>query len=258
MQRLTVIAGLIAIGWGFQVAGVLGALTGLIGALGTGSGLSIAAAESGTSVSRAGPRRSAQRLGGFLAALGSLVGALYGGWQFGWAWAIAGYIAGAASGATFGMIGGQSTLSAAEVSTEDVPEVARGVQSTEPPTFDLNDRRHVALIDAVRRDYGELLGDDSRPYADCMYRPAVLLPYSKPVIRGALTALLDFCEGRRPSSLLTSASATPQFANLLRANLDHLDDFLDVSAEQLPIDPVQNARKGLELRRLPTSRSGLT
>ena len=45
MQGLAVIAALLAIGYGFGMAGVLGSLTGLVAALGVGSGLAIAIAE---------------------------------------------------------------------------------------------------------------------------------------------------------------------------------------------------------------------
>ena len=59
MQGLAAIAALLAIGYGFRVAGVLGALTGLVAVLGVGSGLAIATAESGTGVAASGGVRAA-------------------------------------------------------------------------------------------------------------------------------------------------------------------------------------------------------
>jgi hypothetical protein len=94
MQGLAVIAALIAIGYGFAAGGVLGALTGFVVAVGVGSGLAIANAERGTGVALAGATRSAQRIGGIVAAIGCLIGAYYGGWRFGWLWAAVGYSAG--------------------------------------------------------------------------------------------------------------------------------------------------------------------
>ena len=112
MQGLAALAALLAIGYGFGVAGVLGALTGLVAVLGVGSGLAIATAESGTGVAASGGVRAAQRIGGFLAAGACLAGAVWGGWTVGWLWGLGGYIAGAVAGLAIGYarthpVGGQ-------------------------------------------------------------------------------------------------------------------------------------------------------
>ena len=88
MQGLAAIAVLLATGYGFGMAGVLGGLTGLVAAIGVGSGLAIATAESGTGVAASGDVRTAQRIGGFLAAGACLVGAVWGGWTVGWLWGL--------------------------------------------------------------------------------------------------------------------------------------------------------------------------
>ena len=88
MQGLAVIAALLAIGYGFGMAGVLGSLTGLVAALGVGSGLAIAIAESATGVAASGGVRGAQRISGFLAAGACLTGAVWGGWTVGWLWGL--------------------------------------------------------------------------------------------------------------------------------------------------------------------------
>jgi len=99
MQGLAVVVGLVAIGYGFVAGGILGALTGLVASVDTGSGLAIARAEGGTGVEAAGGfMRTAQRVGGVLSAVGCLAGAYFGGWRWGWGWAIAGYLLGAAVG----------------------------------------------------------------------------------------------------------------------------------------------------------------
>lgn len=78
-----------------------------------------------------------------------------------------------------------------------------------PSSFDLNDPAHVVLVDEIREKYSAFLADGSHPYSQCMYRPSSLLPYPKEVIRRALTALLDFVEGRRNSNLLDEAIRHP-------------------------------------------------
>lgn len=91
MQAIAVGAALFAIGYGFASAGVWGALTGFIAAVGGGSGFAIAMAESGTGVSVGGVSRTAQRVGGLVAGGGCLAGAYFGGWRLGWLWGIGGY-----------------------------------------------------------------------------------------------------------------------------------------------------------------------
>lgn len=243
MQGIAVIAALIAIGYGFAAAGVLGAVTGLAAAVGVGSGLAIASAERGTAVAVAGPMRTAQRVSGILAAIGCLIGAYYGGWRFGWIWAIAGYAPGVASALLIRAVMGGSGQPRAGPKPQPMSPAAI------PSRFDLDDAMHVTIIDEIRDNLSAFLADDSHPYSRCMYRPASLLPYPKPVIRRALEALLDFIEGRRQSRFLDASIRSPAVAETVRTTLQLLDDFLDVSAEKLPTEPLENARVGLQLQR---------
>jgi hypothetical protein len=121
-----------------------------------------------------------------------------------------------------------------------------------PTNFDLDDVEAVVLIDRIRSDYGELLEGQTHPYAGCLFMPASLLPYPKAVVKGALTALLDFAEGRRSSSLLDQDMRTPQVAESIRSALVFLDNFLDIPAERLPTDPKENARAGFQYQREAT------
>ena len=241
MQGLAVFVGLVAIGYGygFAVGGVAGALTGLVAGVGTGSGLAIGFAEGGTGVAAAGPVRGAQRMGGFLTACGCVVAAYFGGWAWGWAWGVAGYAAGVAAAFALGELSRRGAEDSDQVSSP------RGYV---PTAFDLNDRTHVEAIDDIRQTYAETLQNETGPYARCRYRPSSLLPYPKPVIKAALTALLDFVESRRASVLLDGSLKTAQVADDLEAALADLDDFLDVAPEKLPTDPLENASIGLQLR----------
>ena len=104
MQGLVIIVGLLAIGYGYGMAGVLGSLSGLVAVIGVGSGLAIAASKSGTGVAASGGMRTVQRIGGFLAAGACLAGTVWGGWTAGWLWGLGGYIAGSASGVAIGIV----------------------------------------------------------------------------------------------------------------------------------------------------------
>ena len=249
MQTIAVIITLLAIGYGFGRAGVLGALTGLVGAVGVGSGLAIALAERGTAVAGSGSMRTAQRIGGLLAAIGCAIGVFYGGWHSGWMWGVGGYLGGAGSAILLGAIMAlTATRAHAPRDHRSGHKPASGDPVDFPLRFDLNDGAHVALIDDIRQRYGALLSDGQHPYAACMYRPAATLPYPKPVIRRALTALLDFVEGRSDSLLIDGGMRTSESADTIHATLRDLDDFVDVPAAQLPTDPVQNARVGRQLQ----------
>jgi hypothetical protein len=94
MMGLAVIAALLMLGYGFAAAGVLGSLTGLIATVGIGSGLAIATAEPATGVSMIPAIRRAQRIGGFLAALGYCAGSYHGGWS----WGTGGFLSGIVGG----------------------------------------------------------------------------------------------------------------------------------------------------------------
>lgn len=107
MQALAVIVALILSGFGYARAGIVGLLTGLVVAIGVGSGLAIAFAEQGTDVSQANTKmRRAQRLGGLVAALGCAAGAYYGRWPRGWAWGLAGYVVGIVAALAIGVVTG--------------------------------------------------------------------------------------------------------------------------------------------------------
>ena len=247
MQGLAVIAALLATGYGFGMAGVLGGLTGLVAVIGVGSGLAIATAESGTGVAASGVLRAAQRIGGFLAAGACLTGAVWGGWTVGWLWGLGGYIAGVALAVVLGFV---------MRSVRQEPRRAASKLADQGPRsgyFDLNNVAHIKLLDDIRMAYGALLADESHAYTGCMYRPAELLPYPKPMIRAALLALLDFVEGRRDSTLIDIGMRRLDMADTIRNTLDILDDFLDVPPEQLPTDPIENSAVGLKLKDLPAA-----
>lgn len=119
-----------------------------------------------------------------------------------------------------------------------------------PEWYSLENPDHVLRIDEIRRGYAKVLSRGGE-FADCVYKPAALLPYPKEEIRRALTALLDFAEGRRDSSRLDPAIRTPDVADTLRAALMQLNHFLDVPAEQIPREPRANTEFGLKRTRSP-------
>ena len=243
MQGLAVVVTLLAMGAGFAAHGLVGTLTGIVAAVGTGSGLAIAAAERGTGVTAAGPVRIGQRLGGLISAAGCLAGAFYGGWGLGWLWGGVGYAAGMVASlvpTVFLTIGRRSdpiTLAEHQATSTEVPS-----------SFDLSDPVHVVILDDIRSAYGQHLADDTNPYSSCMFQPASSLPYPKTDIRNAMTALLDFVEGRRESSLLDVGLRQPEVAETLKVALIRLDDFIDIPPADLPTDPMENIQVGFRIR----------
>ncbi|MHB1955034.1 MAG: hypothetical protein ACYCOU_14955, partial [Sulfobacillus sp.] len=72
----------------------------------------------------------------------------------------------------------------------------------------------VMLIEEIRLQYAALLMDKTHPYAECLFRPASLLPYPKATIKRALQAQLDFSEGQRDSQFLDASTRTPEMVDL--------------------------------------------
>lgn len=111
--------------------------------------------------------------------------------------------------------------------------------------FDLQDERHVRLIDQIREDYSRQLTDETSPYAECWFKPAAILPHAKETIRQALNTLLDFVEGRRQSPYLDQAIRSREAASTIRACLAMLERYLEIPESELPTDPEENRRVGL-------------
>lgn len=87
---ITIICGLVAIGWGFALAGVRGALTGLVAAFAAGIAFTVAAGS--LVVERPEHRREffRERIGGLAGAIGAGMGVYYGGWRMGWLYGLLG------------------------------------------------------------------------------------------------------------------------------------------------------------------------
>lgn len=230
--------GLLAALVGFARAGILGALTGVVTVIGASSGLAVALGrQTAGAAGRGGAEISIwHRRGGFLAAVGCVLAATYIGWRFGWLGAIGGY----ASGMLAGLIASALSVALRRPQRAGTP----GRRIPIPDQFDLGNAEDVQLIDEIRERFSQMLAHDTGPYRNCVFRPAVLLPYPKDAIRKALTALLDFAEGRAVSPHLDQEIRSTAVADTLRSCLALLDNYLDLPPEALPTDPKQNGRVG--------------
>lgn len=115
-----------------------------------------------------------------------------------------------------------------------------------PPEYDINDANHVALLDRIRTAFAASLQDETGPYSQCIYKPASTLPYPKDAIRSALTALREFAEYRRESTLLDTSLRSPHAAQAIRGCLVYLDHYLEVSPSDLPTTRLENFNVGSE------------
>jgi hypothetical protein len=112
---------------GFRSAGVLGAITGLVAAIGVGSGLAIMVQARGTDLDARPSVRRGQRLGGAIAAVACGVGVYYGGWRWGWTWGLLGYVTGTLAALVLGVTGAaRQGLAQAESSVTGLPQVGSG------------------------------------------------------------------------------------------------------------------------------------
>ena len=124
-------------------------------------------------------------------------------------------------------------------SPDDAPE--RNRPPAEVSThFDLDSEDDVSTLDDVRLAFSDHMQDPAEPYHRCIWKPASLLPYPRPVIHAALTALLDFAERRRSSRYLDDSLRSDDAITAIKNALDFLGTYLDVAPSDLPTDPSEN------------------
>ena len=98
IQKIGGIVVLILVPYGWVVAGIAGAATGIVVGIAIFGGLAIARGEEGAGVDEEDKKiRSSQRAGGIIAAVAASVGALYGGWKLGWLYSGIGFLIGIVS-----------------------------------------------------------------------------------------------------------------------------------------------------------------
>ena len=114
--------------------------------------------------------------------------------------------------------------------------------------FDVNNLEDVQRMDQIRSAYGDLLEQDTSAYADCMFKPAEMLPFPRTTIAAALSTLLDFAEGRVSSLYIDGSLRGPDVSSVLQMCLETLDDFLDLPASAIPTERMANLRFGMEYR----------
>jgi len=122
-----------------------------------------------------------------------------------------------------------------------------------PTEFDLDDRSHVELLIRIRSAFAASLQEEAGPYGQCLYKPASTLAYSKDAIRTALTALLDFAEGRRTSTLLDVSLRSRATVETICMSLACLDNYLELSTSDLPASRVENILVGGEYEQRRTN-----
>jgi hypothetical protein len=116
-------------------------------------------------------------------------------------------------------------------------------------SYDLDNPDHVVRIDEIREAYAALLSHDESEFADCTFKPASLLPYPKREIAEALSAILDYAEGRASSKHLDPIIRQPNVVTTLQAALVQLETFLDVPPGEIPRDHRANIEFGMRQRR---------
>ena len=118
-----------------------------------------------------------------------------------------------------------------------------------PHSYDLDNPEHVVRIDEIREAYADLLTREEGEFADCTFKPASLLPYSRREIAEALSAILDYAEGRAQSQHFDPIVRQPAVVATLQAALVQLETFLEVPAEEIPRDSRANIEFGMRYRR---------
>jgi hypothetical protein len=128
------------------------------------------------------------------------------------------------------------------VPTPDTPQLI-------PHSYDLENPEHVVRIDEIREAYADLLSHEEGDFADCTFKPASLLPYSRREIAEALSAILDYAEGRAQSKHFDPIVRQPTVVATLQAALVQLETFLEVPPDEIPREPRANIEFGMRHRR---------
>jgi len=117
-------------------------------------------------------------------------------------------------------------------------------QDDPPAELDANQQQHLSLAGALWERYSQLISDDTQAFAGCDFRPQSSLPYPKEYLILALDMLVAMGEGRI-QSIHFNAKAIPSDAVMdMKEARAQLDGFVDVSANELPADPTENAKYG--------------
>jgi hypothetical protein len=117
-----------------------------------------------------------------------------------------------------------------------------------PHSYDLDNPEHVVRIDEIREAYANLLTHDESEFGNCTFKPASLLPYSRQEIAEALSAILDYAEGRASSDHFDPIIRQPTVVTTLQAALVQLETFLDVPPDEIPREQRANIEFGLRHR----------
>jgi hypothetical protein len=117
-----------------------------------------------------------------------------------------------------------------------------------PHSYDLENPEHVVRIDEIREAYASLLTHDESEFGNCTFKPASLLPYSRREIAEALSAILDYAEGRIPSEHFDPIIRQPTVVTTLQAALVQLETFLDLPPDEIPRETRANIEFGLRHR----------
>jgi hypothetical protein len=118
-----------------------------------------------------------------------------------------------------------------------------------PHPYDLENPEHVVRIDEIKEAYADVLSHEEGDFAECTFKPASLLPYSKREIAQALSAILDYAEGRAQSKHFDPILRQATVIATLQAALVQLEAFLEAPPDEIPREPKANIEFGMRHRR---------
>jgi len=119
-------------------------------------------------------------------------------------------------------------------------------QDDPPAELDANEQTHLRLAGGLWEHYSQLIADETLAFAGCEFRPQSSLPYPKEYLILALDMLVDVGEGRVKSIHFNSLAIPSDVVLAMKEARAQLDGFVDVSADELPTDPAENAKYGAQ------------
>lgn len=114
-----------------------------------------------------------------------------------------------------------------------------------PDYFDNHDIVHFEFSKLIVAEYGQIVASPGK-YQKCMYKPASILPYPKSYIKKSIQFVKHWLEENNLANTL-EFDKNKMVEGIMAIDV-LLDLFIDIDAENLPTDMMENMMKGSEFQ----------
>ena len=120
-------------------------------------------------------------------------------------------------------------------------EIRNGEDAYFPDSFDPQDPLHDKFAEKIVQDFGGVMANPGK-YAECIYRPASLLPYPKQYIKKACQFICKQLRSEHPN--WERPANADEMLNNIGAIEAFLPNFIEIPESELPTDTRENLKVG--------------